>query len=871
VAVTADSILRFFIALVYGRRRLTFAALIAITVGMAISAMHLKPDAGFEKQIPLEHPYMKVFKQYEQAFGGANLISIALIRRDANDGQGIYEARFLEHLRRITDDVFFLPGVDRSRVSSLFTPGVRYIEVVEGGFGSGDVVPRNYQPTPEMLQLIRGNVAKAGVIGRLVSADQNGAMIVGELLEHDPATGEKLDYRWVARELERIRGRYASPQRWQWVARGDIDGYKAGEVVSTRYSAPPWAPSFFHVMADRERADEALRLVKRGELELRASANPDYDPSFTIHIIGFAKVVGDVTDASLEVVGFFFVALVLTMLLLWAFCGSWRLSLLPLSAAVTAVIWELGLLHLAGFGLDPFAILVPFLILSIGVSHGVQYINGWGNEVAVNQRNSLDASIETFRRLFIPGTVAILTNVIGFATLAFINIEIVREMAINAALGMAAVIVTNKVMLPIVLSWVSLPDVEQFRRRQQRRAELGDRLWRRLARFAEARFAVPTIGVALVSLAWALWMYPQLTIGDQQVGVPELKPDGRYNRDSQAIVSNFAIGVDLLKVVAVAGEYGCVKPEKMEAIDRFAWHMQNTEGVQSVLALPQLARVIRGAWFEDAPKWRVLPRNEAGFGNIAGMVPSSLGLNNPDCSVMPVLVFTRDHRAETIQRIVDATKAFDEANRHSGVEFKLASGNVGVMAATNEEIRAREIVVIVWVHLTLLIFVWISFRSLASVICIIGPLVLCSLLTYGGMATIGIGMKSATLPVAAFGVGIGVDDGIYLWSVLAAMLASGLPLRQAFLEALRHTGKAVIFTSLSLIIAVVTWLFSDLQFQHDMGLLLLFMFTTNLFGAILLLPALAWAILRQEGQEPSAGGTIEQGQPPAQGRGGPTP
>ena len=871
MAITADSILRFFIALVYGRRRLTFAVLIAITVGMAISAMNLKPDAGFEKQIPLEHPYMKVFKQYEQAFGGANLISIALIRKDPADGQGIYEARFLEHLRRITDDVFFLPGVDRSRVSSLFTPGVRYIEVVEGGFGSGDVVPRNYQPTPETLQLIRGNVAKAGVIGRLVSADQNGAMIVGELLEHDPATGEKLDYRWVARELERIRGRYASPQRWEWVARQDIDGYKAGQVVAIRYAAPPWAPGFFHVNADRDRADEALRTVKRSALELRQSANPDYDPSFTVHIIGFAKVVGDVTDASLEVVGFFFVALVLTMLLLWAFCGSWRLSLLPLSAAVTAVIWELGLLHLAGFGLDPFAILVPFLILSIGVSHGVQYINGWGNEVAVNQRDPLEASIETFRRLFIPGTVAILTNVIGFATLAFINIEIVREMAINAALGMAAVIVTNKVMLPIVLSWVSLPDVEQFRQRQQRRVELGDRLWRRLARFAEAKFAIPTIGVALVALAWAVWMYPQLTVGDQQAGVPELKPDGRYNQDSQAIVSNFAIGVDLLKVLAVAGEYGCVKPDKMEAIDRFAWHMQNTEGVQSVLALPQLARVIRGAWFEDAPKWRVLPRNEEGFGNVAGMVPSSLGLNNPDCSVMPVLIFTRDHRAETIQRIVDATKAFDQANRDSGVEFKLASGNVGVMAATNEEIRASEIVVIVWVHLTLLIFVWISFRSLASVICIIGPLVLCSLLTYGGMATIGIGMKSATLPVAAFGVGIGVDGGIYLWSVLAAMLASGLPLRQAFLGALRHTGKAVIFTSLSLIIAVATWLFSDLQFQHDMGLLLLFMFTANLFGAILLLPALAWAVLRQQRQEPSAGGTIEERTAPAHGRGGQTP
>jgi predicted RND superfamily exporter protein len=179
------------------------------------------------------------------------------------------------------------------------------------------------------------------------------------------------------------------------------------------------------------------------------------------------------------------------------------------------------------------------------------------------------------------------------------------------------------------------------------------------------------------------------------------------------------------------------------------------------------------------------------------------------------------------------------------VRFRLASGNVGVMAATNEEIKAREFVVIVWVHLTLLVFVWLSFRSFAGVVAIITPLVLCSLLTYGGMAMIGVGMKAATLPVAAFGVGIGVDDGIYLWSVLAGYLAAGMCLRDAFVEALRHVGKAVVFTSASLIVAVVSWLFSDLQFQSDMGLLLLFMFATNLIGAMLLLPSLAWLCLRR--------------------------
>jgi len=302
----------------------------------------------------------------------------------------------------------------------------------------------------------------------------------------------------------------------------------------------------------------------------------------------------------------------------------------------------------------------------------------------------------------------------------------------------------------------------------------------------------------------------------------------------------------VLKVIAETKEYGCVNHDTMEVIDRFAWHMQNTQGVQSVISLPTIAKSLNVAVHEGAPAWYVLPRNQGGLAHIIGPVPSSAGLQNPDCSAMPILIFTQDHRAETITHIIKAAQQFNVDNKDAGVNFALASGNVGVMAATNAEIKAREIIVIIWVHLTLLIFVWISFRSLAAVVCIITPLVLCSLLTYGGMATIGIGMKAATLPVAAFGVGIGVDDGIYLWSVLVVYLRQGQSLRDAYFHALRHTGKAVVFTSLSLIVAVFTWLFSQLQFQADMGLLLLFMFTTNLFGAVLLLPALAWIMVRPE-------------------------
>lgn len=851
-----ERLLRAVIPLIYARRALSFAVLMAVTLLLAWQALHLKPDAGFEKQIPLEHPYMKVFKEYEKSFGGANLISVALMRDDGGD---IYEPGYLDRLKKLTDAVFFLPGVDRTRVSSLFTPDLTYFEVVEGGINLGNVVPRNYAPTPEMMADIRQRVAKAGVIGRYVASGQNGAMIVAELLEHHPVTGEKLDYKRLADQLEdQLRQRIASPVLYEYRLKAERPPYQAGDVVWRGYTDYGWRLRFQSFEAEQKDADGGAILVGGDEVTVETKPNPDHAPNLSVHIIGFAKVVGDVTDASAEVIAYFFVAMLLTLALLWWFCASLRLALLPLAAGLAAVIWELGLLRLAGFGLDPFAILVPFLILSIGVSHGVQYVNGWANAVAEQGLDPLAASIATFRRLAIPGTVAILTDVIGFATLAFIQIDIVREMAINAAMGMAAVIVTNKALLPILLSWMRVHDLADFRARHHRRLAAGEPLWRRLTVFATARGAVPALVVSVLALAWALHMYPKLTVGDAQSGVPELRPESRYNQDSAVVVGNFAIGVDILKVIAETGEYGCLDHRVMETVDGLVWRLQNTPGVASALALPTVAREVRGLWNEQAPDWKVLPRNRDAMAQLVGRIPSSTGLQNLDCSRMPVLVFTADHRAETIDRVLAVVQDYEATEAPgSGVSFKLASGNVGVMAATNAEIRAREIVVIVWVHLTLLIFVWLSFRSLASVICIITPLVLCSLLTYGFMASIGIGMKAATLPVAAFGVGIGVDDGIYLWGVFAHYLGQGLSLREAYAQALRSTGKAVLFTSLTLIVAVALWLFSGLQFQADMGLLLVTMFTANLLGALLLLPALAWLCAKWLPMKPSGGITIQ--------------
>lgn len=769
-------ILRIVEPVIFGWRWATLGVLLAITVVLGWQASQLEPNAGWLKMVPKEHPYMQTFMEYYEEFGGANTILVALHNKDGD----IYEPAFMEKLRKLTDAVFFIPGVDRSRVFSVFTPNMVYVEVRPTGLSGSTVVPADYAPTPQMMKQLRSNVSKANIIGRLVSNDQDSALVLAHLIEVNPLTDEKIDYTEVGDQLEAIRARFE-------------------------------------------------------------------DEHTSVHIIGFAMVVNAMTDASVQVVGFFALTLVLTGLLLWLYTGSLTLGMLPLLCSVVAVIWEMGLLHLAGYGLDPFAILVPFLVLAVSVSHGVQYVNAWAAEVADRGRSPYRASLATFRRLAIPGTTALITDVAGFLTILLIDIQVIQEMAINAAFGMLAIIITNKMLMPALLTLVRIRNPEGFKRKQLAREHSGDKLWRWIAAtFTSTRGAVVTLLLCGVLLGWSAYKYDDLVIGSTQAGVPELRPDSRFNQDARFIANNFSLGVNQFNVIAEMRPNACIDYELMAEVDRFAWHMENQPGVRATLTLLDLSKLAYSGLSEGRLNAYVLPRNHFALAQATALVPTTSGLLNDDCSALNIFMFTEDHKASTIQNLVAAVEKYKANNDAPGVDFLLASGNVGVMAATNQVVKSKELEIVFWVYAVILLFLWLSFRTVSGVLCVVLPLSLVSVSAYGIMAVLGIGMKVATLPVIALAVGIGVDYGIYIYATLAEGLRKGLSLEEAYYQTLHKTGKAVVFTGLTLGIGVATWLFSALQFQADMGIMLMYMFTANMIGAILVLPALARFFAREE-------------------------
>jgi predicted RND superfamily exporter protein len=754
-------------AVFYHRPTLLLLFLV-LSVILAWQATGLRPDASFAKMIPGEHPYIENFFEHRDDLAGlGNKVRIAV---EVTEGD-IFEAHYQQVLKELNDEVFFIPGVDRSALKSLWSPNVRWKEVTEEGYVGGPVIPDGYDGSDDSLEQLRLNVLRSGQVGRLVANNFRSSIIDAPLFDVHPETGERLDYREFSAQLETlVRDKYQS---------------------------------------DRIR----------------------------IHITGFAKVVGDLIDGASQVGLFFALALMITTLLLYLYTRCLRSAVVTLICSLLAVVWQLGLLAWLGYGLDPYSMLVPFLVFAIAVSHGVQMVNGMMLEV-VSGANPLTAAKRAFRALYIPGLTALISDGIGFVTLIIIDIAVIQELAVAAAIGVAVIVFTNLLLLPVLMSYfpISGQALKHLGRQQAKY-----RLWDWLQQFARPRAAVWALSLAALMLVAGVWKSADLRIGDLDPGTPELRQDSRYNLDSAYMSENYSTSSDIFVVMVTTAEGQCASFASLDLVDRFQWEMANVTGVQSAVSMSDVAKLTLSGMSEGSLKWQVLSRNQYLLNNAINFAPQ--GMINADCSLTPVIIFLDDHKAETLERVVQAAEHFASEHNTEQIQFLLAAGNAGIEAATNEVIASAQYRMLALVYAVVALLCLITFRSWRTLICILTPLLLTSVLCQALMAWLGIGVKVATLPVIALGVGIGVDYGIYIYSKLESYLVEGLPLADAYLLTLKTTGRAVAFTGLTLAIGVATWMLSPIKFQADMGILLTFMFLWNMLGALVLIPALAcWLV-----------------------------
>lgn len=764
--------------LFFNNRLLVIVLCALATLLLGYQATRLQLAASFERMLPTDHPYVQNFRTYEkQLAGSGNVLRIVV----ATEGDSMLDPAYMDTLRRINDEVYLLPGVDRAYMKSLYMSAVRWVAVTDQGLDGGPVMPDGFDGSPEKMAELRGNIERSGQIGQLVASDFRSSVLQVPLIDRDFNSGKPLDYQALNTKLEQLRAKYAS------------DGIR-------------------------------------------------------IHITGFAKVAGDLIEGLQQILVFFAMAIAICSAVLYGYTRCVRSTGLVMACSLVAVVWLLGLLPLLGFELNPYSILVPFLVFAIGMSHGAQKMNGIMQDIGRGAPKWMAARL-TFRRLFLAGLTALLADAVGFAVLMIIRIPVIQDLALAASLGVAVLIFTNLVLLPVLLSYTGVSPVAAARSLRAEQAGDGAKhaFWAFLDLFTQRRWATrAVIGAAVLGVAGFV-VSLNLKIGDLDPGAPELRADSRYNLDNAYVIGHYAASSDVYTVMIPTPKDSCSKYGTLLRVNELESRLRALPGVESTVSFVGTAKSGMVGFAEGNPKWYELSRDQASINSVTQYAPRET--LDAQCSFLTIQTFLKDHKADTLDAVASVVDAFGAEYNGPDAQFLSAAGNAGIEAATNIVVRQanREMLALVYAAVVVLCFV--TFRSWRAVVCAVVPLVLTSILCEALMVWLGIGVKVATLPVVALGVGIGVDYALYVLSVTLANLKAGRTLSQAYYGALLFTGKVVVLTGVTLGIAVATWAFSPIKFQGDMGILLAFMFVWNMLGALILLPALAYFLLRRDVQQ----------------------
>ncbi len=742
---------------------LTILAL--FTVFMGSHAVRLEFGTDFEKMIPMQHEYMQNYLPFKKAFGGGNIIRVSVTRRQ----ETILDPAFIEKLRKIHDDVYFVEGIDRRTVKSIASPDTLVVVITEEGFSVDPVVPLDVELTEEVIAQVARNIELGGFRGRLVGMDMKAALIKGEVLE------KGVDYLSIYKQLNAIRDKYS-------------------------------------------------------------------DEDITVRINGFAMVAGFVNDALPKVVLLFGVAVLITLVILYRCFRYLKLAVLPLFSGGLAVLYSLGTIQLLGLRLDPMTSIVPFLVLAIGASHGIQMVKRYLEQCVVHPKG-YDAALHALAGLLVPGTVALVTDIIGFLTIYFIPIGVIRDLAVTASIGVSAVIITNILILTLILSFFPNLAPAESEESETRTAAYVKRGLDSVAGWTYGRRAYWVVGISTILMMIGFISAVRLNVGDLNPGEPILWEDSVYNLDAASMVQDYMFGIDSLSVVIAGGEPGmCYNYDNLKAIEAYEAEIGNVEGVTVVISALTLVKAYNETYREGDIRWRALPKlpREIAF------LMTSVGSNDENifftqgCPEMNIIVFLSDHKGDTIRRVISKTREFMARHPIPGAEMLLAGGNAGVMAATNEEVSDAQFPMMGLIYLSVFIFVALVFRSIRSALFVMVPLCIVSMLSATFMKAMSLGLNVNSLPVSALGVGVGVDYSVYFLARLKAEREKQTCFADAVSVTYQTTGMAIFYTVLTLSAGVLTWLPSALKFQADMGLLLGFLFLANAIGAMVVLPALVY-------------------------------
>ncbi|MGK2914410.1 MAG: efflux RND transporter permease subunit, partial [Porticoccaceae bacterium] len=752
-----------------------------ITAFFAYGAKNVRLETIFSDLLPANHPFVQAFQDHP-GFGNPLTVTIMVKRKDGD----IYNPETLAKVWKMTRDVDLVPGVDHDQILSITTEKARYAEATPFGIDTqplmGDHAPATAAEVEQFIDRVKMSPSTQTF---LISRDNSATIIKATFIER------LLDYGVIFKEVQALAASARDEHH---------EVYVAGQPILTG-----WVYNYEHQML-------GIFAVTGGALVLAL-------------VLYMRNVAGVVT---------------------------------PLVASVTSAIWGFGLVGWIKDPIEPLIMVVPLLLVARSFSHAVQVTERY-YEIYHHVRDKKKAAEIALSVMMTPGTLGIVTDALGLFLIAVAPIPTMERFALFCGFWALTLIPCNVFLSPLMLSF--LPEPKNVRNLIGIDGLTGIHglIKHGLMRLATITYGgkarITTVIVAVLAVV-SIYLTIQLKVGNPVEGSSLLWPNDDYNVAVRTMNQNFP-GLNTLEVIFEAKDPG--SPDRMVRQAQPIFTMLQLQRMMEEGENPPVATLSFGDYLPEAnrlfsggnPKWGPLDNNKTAVEAAAGAVlfgSSPTAFSGVSDFVMQngtVSLWYKDNKQETVDMALAKVRGvLDKIGiDHEVFRIRLGSGSIALQQSINDTVDTYQYIILACLNVVILIVCWYAYRSFVAGVLLLIPVNLSNFFLGAMMERMGIGLDVNTLPIAAIGIGVGIDYGIYLLSRICEEYQGHPDYSKAILASVSTTGKAIFFTSTIVLLAIMPWYFlSGLKFLADMGLLLVLVMLINMLISLIVLPLLVWLI-----------------------------
>jgi len=763
------------------RYRLTVLIIILVITGIFLyGAFKIRGEVILQDLLPYDHPYLKLHARFSEVFGSGG--SGVAIAVNAKKGD-IFNPKTLGKIKGITDEIELWDEVYRVLTVSMASNSVKVVRTLAKGEIRIEALmfPRIPENDQEMEELKKNIFSNPSYSGVLVSEDGTAAIILTEMKENIP----------YERMFKQLRG------------------------LVTKYS----------------------------------------DDETSVHIVGFPMLMGWIYSLKPQMYMVFGISIFGIALVLFAIFYPNLIGMIaPLANAFVLTVWGLGFIGFLGINFNPMLYVLAFLVGSrmIGNSHQITY--RYFEELHSSGGDRFRASYETMRTMFIPNFAAVTTDAAGFLVLILAKIVLMQHLAIIMTFWMMSIILTG-FMVPAVCNLIPFKVTSEAWSKENCQVDWKSRIMMSMTRFSIGSSTRYIFGALIIGvLTLCVWQMSKLKIGDPTPGSPVLWSNHPYNQDQAMINRKFNVSSENLMLFYEGSPGSVYDPIVMETFEKFSLHMAEKlpDIYKSSTSIIDMGKMLNQTFHDGDQMWYQVPRNQDQLTGLLGYIRNTVGTAtlrrfiDGSLERAHITLFFSDHTSENLLRIRDA--AYDFFKNHpmktEKGEFKLAGGRIGMEIALNEEMKRSHALIDLTVLGAIFILCTLSYMSITAGLMLTLPLILANSVAGTYMALSNIALSINTLPIAAIGVGVGVDFAIYLYSRCQEEFPlQGGDWSRTIIQSICTCGKAVVYTGVTVILPILTWyFFSDMKFQAEVGFFLAMIMGTNVILTLTLHPLMIYII-----------------------------